>query len=268
MKIRESVYAGQFYPGRPDELLKEVQSFLQSPASLLEAKGILVPHAGYVYSGAVAGKVFSSVKLPKRFILLGPNHTGLGAGLALSPPVGWRTPLGTVPVDLELNLKLLSACPQLKEDPSAHRNEHCLEVQIPFLQVLQPDSSFSAICVRTADFAALESLGHAIAQVVRTEAEPVLLIASSDMTHYEDADAAATQDRLAIDRMLELDPAGLYQVIFEKDITMCGFAPAVAVLVACTDLGASSGTLIQYTHSGVVSGDYHRVVAYAGIAIV
>jgi AmmeMemoRadiSam system protein B len=268
MQTREAAYAGQFYPGQPEELRKEVQSFLLSPKSLLEAKGILVPHAGYIYSGAVAGRVFSSVKLPNRFILLGPNHTGWGAGLALSPSGAWQTPLGIVPVDPELNLKLLSACPQLQEDPSAHRNEHCLEVQIPFLQILKPESSFSAICVRTADFATLESLGHAMAQVIRAAAEPVLMIASSDMTHYENADAAAKQDRLAIDRMLELDPAGLYQVILENDITMCGFAPAVAVLVACADLGASSGTLIQYTHSGVVSGDYHRVVAYAGLALV
>jgi AmmeMemoRadiSam system protein B len=267
MQIREPVYAGQFYPGHPGDLRKAVQSFLQSPKALLEAKGILVPHAGYIYSGAVAGRVFSSVKLPKRFILLGPNHTGLGAGLALSPSTGWRTPLGTVPVDAELNLKLLKACPRLQEDPSAHRNEHCLEVQIPFLQVLQPDSSFSAICVRTADFTALESLGHAMAQVIRAEPDAILLIASSDMTHYEDADAAADKDRLAIDRMLELDPGGLYKVILENDITMCGFAPAIAVLVAAADLGASSGALIQYTHSGVVSGDYHRVVAYAGIAL-
>jgi MEMO1 family protein len=267
MQTREAAYAGQFYPGHPDELRKEVTSYFLPPISLLEAKGILVPHAGYIYSGAVAGRVFSSVKLPKRFIILGPNHTGRGAALALSPADGWRTPLGVAPVDLELNLKLLKACPQLQEDPSAHRNEHCLEVQIPFLQVLQPDSSFSAICLRTVDYAALESLGHAIAQVLCAEAEPVLLIASSDMSHYEDADTAASRDRLAIDRMLALDPAGLYRVIIENNITMCGFAPAVAVLVACADLGASSGTLIQYTHSGVVSGDYDQVVAYAGLVI-
>jgi AmmeMemoRadiSam system protein B len=267
MQTREAVYAGQFYPGNPDELRKEVNSFLLSPESLLEAKGILVPHAGYIYSGAVAGRVFSSAKLPKRFIILGPNHTGRGAALSLSPSNGWRTPLGIAPVASELNLKLLKACPQLQEDPSAHRSEHCIEVLIPFLQVLQPDCCFSAICMRTADYASLESLGHAMAQVIHAEAEPVLLIASSDMTHYEDADTAASQDTLAIDRMLALDPAGLYRVIIDNDITMCGFAPAVAVLVACADLGASSGTLIQYTHSGVVSGDFDRVVAYAGIAL-
>jgi MEMO1 family protein len=267
MVTREAAYSGQFYPGRPDELRKAVNSFLLAPESLLDAKGVLVPHAGYIYSGAVAGRVFSSVKLPKRFILLGPNHTGRGMALALSPADGWRTPLGVAAIDTELNQKLRKACPQLQEDPSAHQNEHCLEVQIPFLQVLRPGCSFSAICIRTSDYAALESLGHAMAQVVRSEGEPVLLVASSDMTHYEDADIAAGQDKFAIDRMLALDPAGLYRVILKNNITMCGFGPAVAVLVACADLNAASGTLIQYTHSGVVSGDCDQVVAYAGIAM-
>jgi AmmeMemoRadiSam system protein B len=211
--------------------------------------------------------VFSSVKLPKRFIILGPNHTGRGAALALSPASGWATPLGVAQVDTGLNQKLIQACPQLREDASAHQGEHCLEVQVPFLQVLQPDLMFSAICVRTANFVALESLGHALAQVIRSETEPVLLVASSDMTHYEDADTAASQDQFAMDRIMAVDPAGLYRVVIEKDITMCGFAPAVAVLTACADLDAASGTLIQYTNSGEVTGDRRQVVAYAGIVI-
>jgi MEMO1 family protein len=267
MLTREAAYAGQFYPGYPVDLRKKVESFVFNPGSLLDAKGILVPHAGYVYSGSVAGKVFSSVRLPKRFIVLGPNHSGRGAELALAPAGTWRTPLGTVPIDAELNGKLLGACPGLREDPSAHRNEHCLEVQIPFLQVLQPDFTFAAICIRTADFAHIEALGHAMATVLRSEKEPILLVASSDMTHYEAADTAARQDRFAIDRILAVDPAGLYRTVLEHDITMCGFAPAVAVLVACADLGAVSGKLIQYTNSGEASGDFDQVVAYAGIAI-
>jgi len=266
--MREAAYAGQFYPGYPGELRKEIESFVHVPDALLQAKGVVVPHAGYVYSGMVAGKVFSSVKLPKRFIILGPNHSGRGASLALSPESGWRTPLGTAVIDTELNKELLRACPQLREDSSAHRDEHCLEVQIPFLQVLYPGFSFSAICVRTVDFETLESLGHALAQVIRSQSEPVLLIASSDMTHYEDAVTAASLDHFAIDRILALDPAGLYQVVMEKDLTMCGFAPAVSVLTACADLGAASGKLVQYTNSGEVTGDFERVVSYAGIAII
>jgi AmmeMemoRadiSam system protein B len=155
----------------------------------------------------------------------------------------------------------------LREDSTAHRDEHSLEVQIPFIQVLQPDFRFSAICLGTADYSALEALGHAMAKAIQSCHEPVLLVASSDMTHYKSADMAARQDQFAIDRILAVDPRGLYQVVMEKDISMCGFAPAVAVLVACRDLGASGGQLISYTNSGETSGDYRRVVAYAGIAV-
>jgi hypothetical protein len=267
MLTREAAYAGQFYPGYAGDLRKEIESFAAHPGSLWDAKGVLVPHAGYIYSGSVAGKVFSSVKLPRRFLILGPNHTGRGTDLALAPAGLWQTPLGTVPIDAELNDRLMGACPELQEDPSAHRNEHCLEVQIPFLQVLRPDFTFSAICVRTTDFTSLESMGHAIATVLHSEREPVLLVASSDMTHYENAETAARQDRFAIDRILAVDPGGLYREVLENDITMCGFAPAVTVLVACADLGAGSAKLIQYTNSGEASGDFSQVVAYAGIAI-
>jgi AmmeMemoRadiSam system protein B len=267
MKEREPIVAGQFYPADPGDLREVVASYAPKSEKPLEAKGVVVPHAGYVYSGPVAGKVFASVRLPSRVILLGPNHTGRGAALALAPGGSWRTPLGKVSIDAEINGNLLSECPRLQEDPSAHTGEHSLEVQIPFLQVLRPDFSFSAICVRTADYSALETLGHGMARVIKASKEAVLLVASSDMTHYEPADEAARQDRFAIDRMLEVDPRGLYRVVTEKDISMCGFAPTIAVLVACLDLGASAGHLIRYTNSGEASGDYRSVVAYAGIAI-
>jgi MEMO1 family protein len=267
MLIRESAVAGQFYPGSEAALRKAVESCIKRPESLSEAKGVLVPHAGYIYSGAVAGKVFSSVRLPRHFIILGPNHTGRGAELALAPAGAWRTPLGTVGIDAALNRGLMTACPSLREDASAHRDEHCLEVQIPFLQVLQPDFSFCAICLRTGNYADLESLGHGMADVIRSQKDSVLLVASSDMTHYEDAHSAAMQDRSAIDQMLAVNPGGLYRIVIERDISMCGFAPMVAVLIACKDLGATSGKLIQYTNSGETSGDYKQVVAYAGIVM-
>jgi MEMO1 family protein len=267
MKERKPAVAGQFYAADPEALRRTVQSYVQKPESPAEARAVVVPHAGYMYSGSVAGKVFSSVRLPGRVILLGPNHSGRGAELALAPAGKWLMPLGAVPIDADINAKLLAACPELAEDASAHVREHSLEVQIPFIQVLQPDFRFSAICIRTADYSALEALGHAMARVIISLQKPVLLVASSDMTHYESADDAARQDKLAINRMLALDPPGLYRTVLQHDISMCGFAPAVAVLVACCDLGASAGRLIQYTNSGEASGDYNRVVAYAGIAI-
>ena len=264
---REAVVAGQFYPGDPEELREVIGTFVCKPESVLEAKAVVVPHAGYVYSGAVAGQIFSTVHLPHRIILLGPNHTGRGEPLALAPSGTWHMPLGKARIDEEMNQYLLKELSGLKEDSLAHRNEHSLEVQIPFIQVLQPDFRFSAICVRSIDYAALEALGHAMARAIRSLREPVLLVASSDMTHYETAEEASRQDKLAIDRILAVDPGGLYKTVIEKDITMCGFAPAAAVLVACRDLGASAGRLIRYTNSGEASGDYRRVVAYAGIAV-
>ena len=264
---REAVVAGQFYPADPGELRATIGSFVRSPESLLEAKAVVVPHAGYIYSGSVAGEVFSSVRLPGRVILLGPNHTGRGTALALAPAGEWQMPLGTAQVDAEMNRELKVECPELQEDSTAHRFEHSLEVQIPFLQMLQPDFHFCAICVRTIDFSVLEALGQAMAKVIRARKEPVLLVASSDMTHYESKEVAAKQDHHAIEHILAVDPVGLYRTVLEKDITMCGFAPTVAVLTACRDLGASKGELIRYTNSGETSGDYDRVVAYAGIAI-
>jgi AmmeMemoRadiSam system protein B len=268
MLTREPSVAGQFYPADANELRRTVGAFFQKPESLLEVRAVVVPHAGYIYSGPVAGKVFSTVHIPERIILMGPNHSGRGESLALAPEGVWHTPLGAVSVDAEINRSLLMACPDLKEDASAHRKEHALEVQFPFIQALQPGFRFSAICVGTAAYPALESLGHALAKVIHSANDPILLVASSDMTHYEPADMAASQDRYAIDRILAIDPEGLYRVIIEKDISMCGFAPTVAVLIACRDLGATAGRLIEYTNSGKASGDYSRVVAYAGMAIV
>jgi MEMO1 family protein len=268
MLIREPSVAGQFYPASSNELQRTVEAFFQKAGSLLEAKAVVVPHAGYVYSGPVAGKVFSAVHIPEKIILLGPNHSGRGESLALSPEGAWRMPQGIVAVDPEMNRALLAECPNLREDAAAHSREHSLEVQIPFIQALQAEFGFSAICVGTVKYSMLEALGHGMARSILSAGRPVLLVASSDMTHYESADFAASQDRLAIDRILAVDPEGLYKVVLEKDISMCGFAPTVAVLVACRDLGAVSGRLIDYSNSGAASGDYDRVVAYAGIALI
>jgi AmmeMemoRadiSam system protein B len=264
---REAMVAGRFYPGDPEELRCLIGSYIHKHTSLSEAKAVIVPHAGYIYSGSVAGKVFSSVKLPGRIILLGPNHSGKGADLALSPAGTWNMPLGTVDIDSDINQRLLAECPELREDPLAHKNEHSLEVQLPFLQLLQPQFRFSAICIRTIQYTLLEKLGHTLARVTLAAKESVLLISSSDMTHYRTAEDASKQDQYAIDRILALDPRGLYETVLEKNISMCGFAPTVAVLVACRDLGASTGRLICYTNSGEASGDYNHVVGYAGITI-
>jgi AmmeMemoRadiSam system protein B len=264
---REAIVAGHFYPKSPEDLRSVVESYLSRHQSPPKASAVLVPHAGYVYSGSVAGRVFSSIKLPDRIILMGPNHSGIGADLALAPAGTWNMPLGAVDVDSDLNQMLRAEYPELREDPSAHRSEHSIEVQLPFLQVLQPEFRFSAICIRTIQYNILETLGHALARVILAAKESILLVSSSDMTHYTTAEAASKQDQYAIDRILALDARGLYQTVLERNISMCGFAPTVAVLVACKDIGASSAHLICYTNSGEASGDYDQVVAYAGITI-
>ena len=179
------------------------------------------------------------MRLPRRIILLGPNHSGRGASFALAPAASGRRRWAPATIDGDDEPEADGrSTPNLEEDAAAHRYEHSLEVQIPFLQILQPGFTFCAICIRQMDFSILEALGHAMARVIGSLKEPVLLVASSDMTHYESKDDAARQDQFAIDRILAVDPVGLYKVVLDRDITMCGFAPAVAVLIACRDAGA------------------------------
>ncbi len=266
--IREPAVAGQFYPGNPSRLLRDVEGYLGKASALMKAWAVVSPHAGYIYSGAVAGAVLGSVDLPKRFIILGPNHTGMGVPLALAPGGEWRTPLGLATIDAELSRRLIEECPHLREDRAAHFHEHSIEVQVPFLQAKRQAFSFAAICVGTDDYSVLEALGRDLARVIRSMSEPVLMICSSDMNHYESAEVARTKDRLAIDKVLALDARGLYDVVHEKHITMCGFAPAVSAITASRDLGAKAGKLIRYANSGDVSGDFDKVVGYAGLAVV
>ena len=265
--IREPAVAGMFYSANPQALRRDLAELLVESPQRLTAKAVVSPHAGYVYSGGVAGSVFSAVRLPQRYIILGPNHTGRGVPFSLYPTGAWRTPLGEVALDAELNRQLLEETEVLREDRSAHMCEHSIEVQIPFLQMQVEGLRFSAICVGSHDLKSLTALGRALARVIQASPEPVLLVASSDMTHYEPADTASRKDHLAIERVLKVDPEGLYRVVIDQDISMCGFSPTVAVLTACRELGATEGRLIRYANSGDASGDYERVVGYAGMAV-
>jgi AmmeMemoRadiSam system protein B len=265
--IREPVVAGQFYSNRPIDLRTTINSYFGDAEPTLEAKAILCPHAGYIYSGAVAGAVFGAVRLPGRFIILGPNHTGKGAPLSIYPEGQWKTPLGMVSIDRDITEGLLRECASLRADRAAHVKEHSLEVQIPFIQARLPEFSFAAICVGTDQFSILKELGHALARVILAAEEKPLLVVSSDMNHYESASVAAHKDHEAIAQILSVNPEALYRVVIEKDISMCGFAPAVAALIACRDMGATAGRLIRYGNSGEVSGDFNQVVGYAGMVV-
>jgi AmmeMemoRadiSam system protein B len=265
---RAPAVAGLFYPAQREQLERLLDTCLGPPAAEPEAAvACLVPHAGYIYSGPVAGAVYRRLLLPRRFIILCPRHHPVGQPLAILSSGSWQTPLGDVPVDTALAHAIRQACPLLREDPEAHRLEHSLEVQLPFLQRLLGEFQFVPVALGTAVLAALEELGRAVARVVAEAGEPVLIIASSDMNHYESDAVTRQKDRKAIERILALDPAGLFRTVAEEEISMCGFAAAVAMLTAARELGASRAELVRYATSGDVTGDRSAVVGYAGIVI-
>jgi MEMO1 family protein len=289
--LRTPAVAGRFYPGRADELLRDVREY-SSPVTAagergrIAAIGCVAPHAGYIYSGGVAGAVYSRLEIPAHCVILCPNHTGKGRPLAIMAETRWETPLGEVAADADLGTRLLRRFPALQEDSAAHRGEHAIEVQLPFLQTRQPELDIVPIAIGTSDFDLLRGLGEALADVIsarqeedqeedheenreedRRDKEKVLIIASSDMNHYESDAVTRGKDRKAIERVLAMDARGLWEVVLNEDISMCGFGPTVVMLTAAKLLGATSATLVKYATSGEVSGDYESVVGYAGIIV-
>ncbi len=265
--IRRAAVAGYFYSGNQKGLETELSSLLTGEQGKEEAKAVVCPHAGYIYSGAVAGAVYSRVDIPRYVIVMGPNHTGTGKKVAIMTEGSWETPLGTIPVKSELARMITEGAGIVEDDPRAHMAEHSLEVQLPFLQMLRDDLELVPICLSHISYGACEEIGRAIAQAVTDFGEGVLLIASTDMTHYEPHEVASRKDRRAIDRIIQLDAEGLYRTVREERISMCGFIPTTVALSAAAQLGASKGELILYRTSGDTNGDYDQVVGYAGVLI-
>jgi AmmeMemoRadiSam system protein B len=267
--IREPAVAGRFYPRSPAQLRKEVLQCVGAAGETrkVQALGCIVPHAGYMYSGGVAGAVYARLELPQRFIVLCPRHYPAGAPLAILSEGAWRTPLGDASLDAELAGALRAACPLLREDAEAHAPEHAVEVQLPFLQELTPQFQFVPIALGTDRLAEFEDLGRAVADVVAAQKEPVLVVASSDMNHYESDAITRRKDARAIERIVALDPRGLYEVVRREGITMCGYGPAVTMLTAAKQLGATRAEVVRYATSAEASGDYDWVVGYAGIVV-
>jgi AmmeMemoRadiSam system protein B len=272
--VRHAAVAGRFYPRDPDELLAEVRGYLDLSAAdsvaraPIRAIGCIAPHAGYIYSGHVAGAVFARVEIPRRCIVLCPNHTGQGRALAVISEGAWETPLGDVPIDGELASALKRRFSALLEDSAAHRAEHAVEVELPFLQTRQPQLSFVPIALGTTQFEVLEQLGAALADVIGAQEDSILIVASGDMNHYESDVVTRAKDHRAIERILALDPRGLHDVVTQQNISMCGLGPAVVMLTAARQLGAKSAELVKYATSGDVSGDRDMVVGYAGVMVV
>ena len=268
MHTRTPAVAGQFYPADQKALEEALRGFVNESEAPLRARGIVVPHAGYVYSGHVAGAVYSRLQLPDRYIILCPNHTGRGTPLSIMCGGAWQTPLGDVTVDSPVAELLCSLDPELREDRSAHEFEHALEVQLPFLQFLvESEIRFVPITVGTSDIGSLRRLGNAMAETIEKTGEEVLIVASSDMNHYESDALTRIKDRKAIDQLLARDGEGLHEVVTREQISMCGFAPATSMLIAANQLGATQAELVKYATSGDIFGDRERVVGYAGVVI-
>jgi len=265
--IRKPAVSGQFYTQNPERLRREVAGFSSEKKDKIDAIGVISPHAGYVYSGPVAGGVLSSIRSRPTYIILGPNHTGRGKPFGIDLGRAWKTPLGEVAIDDELGEAIIEESRYVEKDTVCHEREHSIEVQLPFLQYLNKGFDFVPIVIASADRKIYKDIGKGLALAVKKTKKDVTIIASSDMTHYEPQESAKVKDMMAIEKILALDIDGFLDAVEKHDISMCGFAPAAVMLSAACELGARKARLTNYNTSGDTSGDYSAVVGYAGIVV-
>ena len=265
MPIRKPYAAGSFYPAERASLLDVLDACIQVTEKKQRVIGVLAPHAGYSYSGAVAGEVYSRIKIPETTVLLCPNHTGAPIEFSVWPEGMWQTPLGQASVNECLAERILEYCPGSERDQLAHFSEHAAEVHVPFLQVSRPDARIVPVVVRSVVCSRLTDFGLGLARAIGETGDDALIVASSDMTHFETRESASTKDHLAIDRMLEMDCEGLFRTVQQHKITMCGCGPAIIMMAAAKALGADRAELVRYATSGDTNGDYDEVVGYCGM---
>ena len=266
---RKPVVAGQFYPGRQEEWLREVIEYLAAGAPQGEARALLamVPHAGYIFSGKVAGRTIARANPVSDVLLLGPNHTGRGAPLAVWSRGAWELPGTSVPVAEDLADHLLQAHPGLQPDETAHVSEHSLEVLLPFLWARSKESRIMPICVSEPDPGRLVEVGHSLAQALSTWEGEVSVLVSSDMSHFISLEEAKAKDEQALQAVYDIDPEKLYHTVRSNNISMCGVLPMTVGLSLARSLGASKAELVQYATSADMTGDTRQVVGYAGVVI-
>jgi AmmeMemoRadiSam system protein B len=266
--VRPPAVAGTFYEGTAQRLRAQVDECFVDPVPAEKERfiGAVVPHAGLMYSGHVAAALYGAAALPRRFVILCPNHTGLGHFAAINREGAWRTPLGDVAIDTRLADALMAKTRLLAEDAGAHAREHSLEVQLPFLQRLAGDFTFVPICLGAHRFDYAEEIGRAIAAVLKEERD-VAILASSDLNHYEDQQTTLRKDQIAIDQVLALNPKELWRVVDEHDVSMCGFIPTTTMLIAANEVGASNARLVKHATSGDINRDYGHVVGYASVLV-
>lgn len=264
---RHPAVAGQFYPATSQGLSQEVQQYCETPEQKVKAIGMVAPHAGLMYSGKVAGALYSQIKFPDTFILLGPNHTGMGKPASIMTSGEWVIPLGSLKIDSAVAIEIRDNTDLVMEDSTAHMMEHSLEVQLPFIYYFSDHAKIVPITLMTGSLDFCKTIGEILADIIKRTEYPVSIVASSDMSHYEADSSARVKDKKAIDNILSLNPEGLYETVIKENISMCGFIPATVMLYAAQKLGAEESVLVKYMTSGDISGDYDHVVGYAGILI-
>ena len=262
---RNPTVAGYFYPATTAEINAMMARFIDKNAAREECVGLLAPHAGYQYSGAVTGAALSRVEFKDTFIIMGPTHSGLGKPFSVWAEGSWKTPLGEVAVDEELAGKMISVSKYLEEDYLAHREEHAVEVQLPFLQYVKPDVRIVPVILSGAPAEVYKEIGRDIAKAIKDLKREVVIMASGDMTHYESHDIAKTKDMQAVEAMLALDEDELTRRYRGLDISMCAYAPVMCLIAAAKELGSKSAELVKYQTSGDATGDKSAVVGYAGV---
>ncbi len=266
--VRQPVVAGMFYESTAGRLRAEIQQLMPSaPVSTRQALGVMVPHAGYIYSGHTAAAVYARLCPADVYVLLGPNHTGHGKAVAISAAEAWQTPLGQVQVEQSMVRTILNINSEVQLDELAHLQEHSLEVQLPFLQMPGRPITIIPIVLGTQRIQTLEALGKSLAQCLQASNKKCLIIASSDMNHFESLERTRQLDESALQHVLERDPIGLLETVRKKNISMCGAGPTAVMLFAAREMGAQEAELVEYTTSADFSGDKDRVVGYAGVIV-
>lgn len=266
---RAARFAGSWYPGTAAGIAAAVEA-AGEPCAREPATALVLPHAGWRYSLRIAAPAVARVAVPERVVFLCPNHRVPPPVVAAWPEGSWETPLGSVPVDAQLTHRLLAACPRVSAGTEAHLEEHAIEVLLPVLQRAQPRLKIVAVVVAEPSYAGLAEIGRGLAAALRAEGlsrEDVLIVASSDMSHFLDAREARRRDERALERLLAFDAEGLLERCQEEQISMCGVRPTVVALEAARALGATRVELVDYGHSGEISGDEGSVVGYASAIV-
>ena len=267
MTIRKPAVSGKFYTGNPNRLVEEIERLTNKKAKKQKAIGIISPHAGLLYSGQVAGMVYSGIEVPGNVIILGPNHTGYGPHVSIMDSGSWQMPMGEVKIAQDIAEAIIQHSDLIQSDTSAQMLEHSLELQLPFLQYFQPALQIVPIVLGSQSFALCQEVADAIVKGIKNLSADTLIVASTDLTHYEPQEEAVKTDQRVIDRILNLDAKGLFDMVSSEGISMCGFVPVTIMILAALKMGARKAQLVKYMTSGEVSGDYSQVVGYAGMIV-